>query len=147
MKKIFLPMIVMGSLAAGAGVQAADSKALIKHRQGVMNAISGHLTSIFSTLRGPESFAPNRQFHADSIANLAKISVHTFPEGTDSGKTSASSDIWSKPEAFKQAMDKFVTKADDLAATAGNGDVKALASAAKALGGTCKGCHDDFKED
>ncbi len=126
---------------------AADVKSQIEHRQAIMEAIGGHFSAVFSTLKGPASEAANHQFHAETIARLAHMSRDVFPEGSDKGKTEAKADIWDKPDAFQEALDTFVTRADAFAAASKTGDRGELAKAAKNLGGSCKGCHDDFKKD
>lgn len=131
---------------AGASWAAADNKNIIKHRHGVMEAIGGHFSAALATMAGPEQFQDNQAFHAEAIARLAKISVDTFPAGSGKGKTKAKMAIWEQPEEFAAAMDKFLVKADEFASASTSGDMKAYGAAAKALGGSCKGCHDDFKK-
>lgn len=146
MKITTLTSVLLCSLLVATGAQAASNKSVIKHRQGIMEAIGGHFSAAFSSMRGMEQFDGNQSFHAESVARLAKISVDVFPAGSGDGKTKASAAIWEKPEAFRKAMDKFLLKADEFAAASKSNDIKTYAAAAKALGGTCKGCHDDFKE-
>lgn len=133
-------------MLVGVSWAAADNKAVIKHRHGVMEAIGGHFSAALATMGGPEQFQGNHVFHAESLARLAKISVDIFPAGSDKGKTKAKSAIWEQPEEFAAAMDKFLLKADEFASASASGDLKAYGAAAKALGGSCKGCHDDFKK-
>ncbi|GAB3099159.1 cytochrome c [Pseudomaricurvus hydrocarbonicus] len=125
---------------------SADVESQIKHREATMEAIGGHFSSVFATLKSPEALGDENQFHAESIARLARIAVERFPEGSGDGETDALPAIWEKPEEFKKAMDAFVTKADAFAVASKSGDLKSFAGAAKELGGTCKGCHDDFKD-
>ena len=147
MKKITTSLaVVLCSLLTTATVQAADNKAVIKHRQGVMEAIGGHFTAAYSSMGGMPAFNGNQVFHAESVARLAKIAVDVFPAGSGDGKTKAKSDVWDQPEDFKKAMDKFVTAADEFASASKSGDMAAYGAATKALGGSCKGCHDDFKD-
>ncbi|NHN36139.1 cytochrome c [Pseudomaricurvus alcaniphilus] len=144
-KKIAGAAILLGA-ASSLAVQAVETKDIIKHRHGVMEAIGGHFSSIFATLGGPQEMHSNFQFHADSIARLAKISVGVFPAGSGEGKTDAKAAIWEKPEDFQEAMDLFLERSETLAAVAKTGDPQQIAGAAKKLGGSCKGCHDDFKK-
>lgn len=151
MLKKLVPAALWVSVAAAATVstttQAADVKAQIKHREATMEAIAGHFTAIMSTMKDPGEFAQDYQFHAESIARLSRIAAKTFPEGSDKGKTHAKSEIWDNPEKFKEAMETFQTRADAFADASKGDDPKAFAMAAKNLGGSCKGCHDDFKDD
>lgn len=138
--------LLVGITLSSPGI-AADSKAQIEHRKAIMEGTAGHLSAIFSTLKDPGKFAENFQFHAESLAVLAEIAVDTFPEGSGEGKTKASPDIWKKPDEFQQAMDKFLDKTEALVAAAKTEDISTLAAAAKEVGGSCKGCHDDFKDE
>lgn len=151
MLKKLLPAALWVSVAAAATVStttlAADVKAQIKHREATMSAIAGHFTSIMSTVKDPGEFAQDYQFHAESIARLSRIAAKSFPEGSGEGKTDAKQEIWDNPEDFKKAMDTFQTRADAFAEASKGSDTRAFAMAAKELGGSCKGCHDDFKDD
>ncbi|ARN75913.1 c-type cytochrome [Oceanicoccus sagamiensis] len=145
MKIKTLTSVLLCAALASTAATAANNKSVIKHRQAVMAAIGGHFGAAFSTMRGMEQFDENQIFHADAVARLAKISAKTYPAGSGEGKTKAKAEIWDKPEDFQKAMDEFVVKADEFAAAAKTKDLKVYGAAAKALGGSCKGCHDDFK--
>lgn len=123
---------------------SADGEAEYKYREGVMKAIGGHMSSIGAILRG-QVHSENLALHAESMAKLAAIASNLFPEGSDVGKSEALPAIWEKPDEFERAMDDFVNAANGFAgaATSGSGVPQAL----RRLGGTCKGCHDDFRED
>ena len=54
--------------------------------------------------------------------------------------------LWAKPAEFKEAADKFVAAAASFHTLAQAGDIAAIGQGMKALGGTCKGCHDKFRE-
>lgn len=73
-----------------------------------------------------------------------------FPAGTsteDGFKTEALPAIWQKPEEFKAASQKLVDESAKLASLAGGGDKAAVGTQAMAMGGACKGCHDQFRLD
>jgi cytochrome c556 len=54
--------------------------------------------------------------------------------------------IWTDRALFEQAHTKFTTEADRMWQAARSGQVAATSAEFKRLGGTCKGCHDDFRE-
>ncbi|MFT7130696.1 MAG: cytochrome c556 [Gammaproteobacteria bacterium] len=145
MKPLVLTSTILISVLASTTL-FADTKAAIKHRQGIMEAIGGHFNASIGTLGGPAEFMPNHTFHAQSIADLAKIAPKVFAPGTGEGKTKAKESIWSKPDEFKEKMDDFVTNANALAVASNSSDMSAYVGAVKNLGKTCKGCHDDFKK-
>lgn len=145
MKTLLLGSTLLISVLASA-TSFADTKAAIKHRQGIMEAIGGHFNASIGTLGGPAEFMPNHKFHAQSIAELAKIAPKVFAPGTGEGKTKAKEEIWANPNEFKEKMDDFVTSANALAVASNSTDMGAYVGAVKNLGKTCKGCHDDFKK-
>ena len=42
-------------------------------------------------------------------------------------------------------MDRFIDAAEGMALAAGTEDMSEIGPAIRVLGGSCKGCHDDFK--
>lgn len=127
----------------------AAEKPEAQYREKVMEAVGGHMGAMATILK-KRVHMDELDFHAQAIANLATIVPGTFPEGSGGGKSEAKAEIWSKPEDFKQAMDKFVDAAKGMAAATTamkGGDASGIGPGIKALGGSCKGCHDDFKEE
>lgn len=124
----------------------ADAEGQINYRQGVYKSVGGHMSSIMAILR-QGVYGDNLAFHANAMKDLAGVAPTVFPEGSDVGKTDALAAIWEEPEEFQAAMDKFVTAANGFAAAAESGDRKQIGGAIQALGGSCKGCHDNYKAD
>ena len=80
---------------------------------------------------------------ATEIARLAGQASAMFPEGSLHEKSRARAEIWQDWEEFDRLMTEMETKATALASAASSeGDVGA---AAKAMFGTCKSCHDQFR--
>jgi len=73
--------------------------------------------------------------------------VSWFPAGTgpNVGKTRAKAEIWQKPEDFVVKAHDFTVAANELDAAAKRGDVGQIKTSFKALGGTCKACHDPYR--
>jgi cytochrome c556 len=126
----------------------ADGDAEFKYRQGVMRTVGGQMSSMAAVLRGQVHF-DNLAFHARGMAELAEIVPHVFPEGSGVSKSEALPAIWEKPDEFKEAITKFVDAANGMAkaAESGSGDMGSIGPAMKALGQSCKGCHDNFREE
>mgnify|MGYP003483857355 CR=1 FL=1 len=67
-----------------------------------------------------------------------------FPEGSNTGESTASSKIWEDMAGFTAAMDKF--KAEAAAAVAANPqDFEAFKTQFGALVGSCNACHETFR--
>ncbi|MFT7687525.1 MAG: cytochrome c556 [Candidatus Azotimanducaceae bacterium] len=140
MKKIILLSVFFTQFAF------ADAASEIKYRQGVMKVVGGHMQSIVTILKGG-IHGPDLKYHTLAMANIAAIVPAVFPEGSGEGKTEALAAIWEDKKAFAASVDKFVKAADGIALAGASGDMSAIGPAIKALGGSCKGCHDDYKEE
>ena len=126
------------------GAVADDPESVIRYRQSVMKVIGGHMQAMSTMLRG-NVYGENFALHADGMADISRVVASIFPAGTGEGKTEALPAIWEKPAEFKQRVDAFGSAAAALAEAAGGGDKGAIGGAMRELGGTCKGCHDDFR--
>ncbi len=71
-----------------------------------------------------------------------EIPAH-FPTGSTSA--GAKDEIWQNFPDFKAKAEAAGTAARALKATAGSSDKAMVAQAAKALGGTCKSCHQSYR--
>ena len=135
---------------AEAGKAAGEAPPIIKERHDNFEGIG----DAFKTVRGElEKDTPDFALIAakanDINARAMKIETH-FPAGTstaDGFKTEALPAIWEKPEEFKAAATKLVDESAKLATLAAGGDKAAVDAQATAMGGACKGCHDQFRLD
>lgn len=142
MKKVLVMV-----LACGFSHQLyADAAGEIAYRQAVMEVVGGHMKSIGSILRG-KVHMEDLKFHTDGMRGVSAIVPNVFPAGSGEGKTESLPAIWEKPVEFKAAMDKYVKAANDLADVVDASDMKNLGASVQALGQSCKGCHEDFRED
>ena len=123
---------------------------VIEARQANFEAIGDD----FKIIRGQlEADAPDFaaiETAANGINTKAVLIADYFPEGTgmDSGAdTEALATIWEKPEEFTAAQAKLGETSAALAAAAATGDAGAVLEAVKAMGGSCKACHDVFRLD
>ena len=62
------------------------------------------------------------------------------------GVAKAKGDVWKDMAKFTAAGEKFQAEAAKLAQVARAGDMAALKAQFNATAGTCKACHDDFRE-
>jgi cytochrome c556 len=139
-----------GNAASAGDVASGEVPAVLKERHDNFEAIG----DAFKAARGElEKDAPDFTLiaaKATDINTRAQLIGTHFPEGTsveDGYDTEALPAIWQKPEAFKAAAQKLVDESAKLASVAGGGDKAATAAQAMAMGGACKGCHDQFRLD
>lgn len=145
-----LPMILVFALslvlgfAYHAAAEIDNPEAEAKYRHDVMEAIGGHMGSMSVILRN-QIHLEDLPDHAEAMLAMARISPFIFPEGSDTPKSDALDEVWDEPEAFDEAMDEFIAAAENMVAAVDTGDSAKIGKAMRSLGGTCKGCHDDFK--
>ncbi|MEC7485538.1 MAG: cytochrome c [Pseudomonadota bacterium] len=128
--------ILIGSTAfvANAGV-VEDRKANFKANNASMRAIGAAI--------GAGDFGTVTR-EAERIAAWAMVMPDYFPEGSGEG-TSAKPAIWTDFVGFKDAAEANYYAAQELIAAAAKQDADAAGEALRAIGGTCKGCHQKFK--
>ena len=127
-------IIGFSSLSASAGV-IEDRKANFKANNASMRAIGAALS--FDDFEAVAS-------EAQKIAAWAMVMPDYFPEGSGEG-TSAKPAIWSDFIGFKDAAEANYNAAEALIAAAQKQDSAQAGAALKALGATCKACHQKFK--
>ena len=128
--------ILIGTTAfvANAGV-VEDRKANFKANNASMRAIGAAI--------GAGDFGTVTR-EAERIAAWAMVMPDYFPEGSGEG-TSAKPAIWTDFVGFKDAAEANYYVAQELIAAAAKQDADAAGEALRAIGGTCKGCHQKFK--
>ena len=68
-----------------------------------------------------------------------------FPKGSDVSPSEASSDIWLNPEGFSKAIKNFELASLELINQSNTNDRDKTINAFRNLAGTCKGCHQKFR--
>ena len=149
-KPLALSAAVLCGLAAATLATAAPSASeTIAARQANFKKIGGATKAIKDELGGSADKAKIAAA-AKTIATVARAQAKLFPSGTgpSSGvKTDALPAIWTQRATFDAALGKLVAEADKLAAVARTGDAAAMGAQFRAVGGTCKSCHDQFRLD
>lgn len=157
MKKIVGLVSAIAILASGLSVAfAADGPFTkeIKARQGLMQVAGFNIGVLAAMAKG------KRDYDAKIAATAAK-SVHLaamiddsgllWPEGSDltnkdlTIETAAKIEAWSTFPKVTEKHKAWLEASAELAEVAGNG-LDALKPAVGAVGKSCKGCHDDFRQ-
>lgn len=131
-----------------AGPLAAETTAedALEYRESAMTALRGHIGAISKIVRGLVEDHGFLQEHADALASGVAELEHVFPAGSDVGESDALPVIWENPEAFAAAVDKAKQATAEFSqVVAEGGDRAAVAAAFREVGGSCRGCHDDFR--
>ena len=132
--KVFAGIVGAALAVVVAGGVAFAQADVIKQRQEAMKAIGGSMGALVKMVKGEEAY--------DSAK--AKAAVETMAAKAKGAETAAAPKIWTDMAGFKAALAKLEQVAGAQAAVAGK-DLDGVKAAVGALGGTCKGCHDDFR--
>jgi len=126
----------------------AKPEVLVKQRQAAMTLVGKYWGPVNRMRQGKAPFnADVAARNAGYLAALSKMPWDGFVASTKdtTAKTRALPEIWENPDKFKQAADNFQSAAAKLAAVS-KGDEDGFKAAAGALGKTCGGCHNDFRQ-
>lgn len=143
-------------LSACGGEAADDTPALgpepgeIAERQDNFDSMSDSFKTIRTQLEGGSPDFALIETAAQDINQRANNIENHFPEGSgrDVGyDTEALATIWERPEEFAEAHRKLIEESEEMVTLASAGDAAAVGDQVKALGGSCKDCHDTFRLD
>ena len=87
---------------------------------------------------------------AKTLAAMARAQIPLFPAGSGAAagvKTDALPAIWTQRGPFDASAKKLIADADKLVAATASGNVAAIGAQFKQVGGTCGGCHRQFRAD
>ena len=134
------------AVAAPASAQFAKPEDAIKYRQSALFVMAQHFGRIGAMANGRVPFdAKAAADNAEVVADMAKLPWAGFVAGSDKGATKAKPEIWAEQAKFKETSDKLVAESTKLAAAAKTGNLDAVKTAFGATAGTCKACHDAYR--
>lgn len=132
------------SLHAAAQFQKPEDA--IKYRQSALFVMGQHFGRIGAMANGRAPWDAKAAADSMAVINAVhKLPFTAFGEGTDKGNTKALPEVWTKSAAFKSAADKMFGEMAKLDAAVKTGNADAVKTAFGGVGGSCKGCHDDFR--
>jgi len=147
-----LCMLLVGLSLTAPGIAAQDPlKKAIKARQGEMQLRAFNVGPLFGMAKGKIDYDADL---AKKLAGNLKLMLdldngRAWAKGSDidnyMGDTTALPNIWTTYPEIANYGKKYVKAVNELAAVAGNG-ADALKSKMGAVGKSCKGCHDEFRE-
>jgi cytochrome c556 len=145
-------LILLSASLAGPLAAASDPlEKAIKARQGEMQLRSFNAGPLFGMAKGDIDYdAKLATMLAGNLKLLLDLdNSRSWAKGSDNeaypGKTTALPKIWTTYPEIAEYGKKYAAAVNELAAEAGNGR-DALKSKIGALGKSCKGCHDEFRE-
>lgn len=145
-------LLIIGLSLATPGIAGNDPLMnAIKARQGEMQLRTFNVGPLFGMAKGKVAY--DAELAAKLAGNLKLMldldNGRAWAKGSDTdsykGKTTALPKIWTTYPEIAEYGKKYAMAVNDLAVVAGNG-IDALKSKLGALGKSCKGCHDEFRE-
>ncbi|MEZ5562741.1 MAG: cytochrome c [Gammaproteobacteria bacterium] len=132
---------------AGNSFGATAPADAIKYRKAVMSAMAAH-TSAFSLINfGRVEHQGHMLAHVDALATLGTQLKVLFPAGSGTGDTDALPLIWQEQARFAELLTASEKSTADLRTAVAAGDKAATMKAFKAVGESCKGCHDRYRKE
>ncbi|MEE8308080.1 MAG: cytochrome c [Gammaproteobacteria bacterium] len=147
MKRVLILILTMCTLSTTALRAEPTGEDQIAYRKAVMSAIGAHAGALAAMVRGKVDYdhmASQASAMADTVSTIGDI----FPAASSSeaGETEALAAIWEDTDGFAEAVAASIAAASSFSETAAAGDRAAVGKAFGALAGTCKGCHDNYRQ-
>lgn len=148
MKKLIASLLAIGaaSISFTAAAQFAKPEDAVKYRKAAFTVTGAHFSRMGAMAQGKVPFdAKLAAENAEIVADMAKLPWQAFGEGTETGDTKAKPEIWKQNAKFKELAEKLQSESIKLVAATKTGKEDAFKAAFTATAGTCKSCHDDFR--
>ena len=120
-----------------------DTKGVVKERMDKFKMSNKMMQTIHKSIQN-EDFGTIEK-SATTLYNWSKEMIKYFPEGSDVPPSEASTDIWLDPEGFKKAVNNFELASLKLIKNSKEKDFDKTVDSFRSLAGTCKGCHQKFR--
>ncbi len=150
MKKMVLVSVVTMAVFAGLAVTAFSQmkpEVLVKQRQAAMTLQGKYFGPLVAMAKGEAPFnAETVARNAGYLEVLAKMPWDGFDAATAKEKSASLPAVFSDTAKFKAATDETQAAVAKLVAASKGKDEAATKGAIGALGKTCGGCHDNFRE-
>lgn len=150
MKRKLLAAMLLASgavLVAQESMAQAKPEVLVKQRKAAMTLQGKYIAPLVAIAQGKAPYSAGVvQRDAAYLETLSKMPWDGFDPSTKGEKSLALPAVWEKSGEFKQAAERFENEATKLAQLSKGGDEAAVKAQIGAVGKTCGGCHDNFRE-
>ncbi|MEI7429291.1 MAG: cytochrome c [Betaproteobacteria bacterium] len=152
MKKIIAALVLSSLAGAVFAQQTMKPEDMIKYRKAGYSFMSWNMGKIKANLDG--TFNKEQVIAAATLIQATANSGMSALYGPGSDKDVGDQKTRVKPEFFqpqhqdklKEVAGNFNREANELAKVAATGDVAAIKAQFGKTGGSCKGCHDEFRK-
>ena len=134
-------------VAAGAVFAQAKPEQLVKQRQAVMTLQGKYFGPMAAMAQGKAPYnADIVRRNAAYLDNLSRMAWDGFDAGTKGVKSAALPAIYEQPDKFKEAQSRLENEAHKLYEVSRSGDEAAVKAQIGAVGKSCGGCHESFRQ-
>jgi cytochrome c556 len=139
--------VVMGVAVAQGALAQAKPEVLVKQRQAAMTLLGKYFGPMAAMAQGKAPFnASVVQRNAGFVDNLSRMPWDGFDASTRSLDTKALPAVFGDAAKFREAASRMENEAAKLVAVSRSGDEGATKAQIGALGKSCGGCHNDFRQ-
>jgi hypothetical protein len=134
-------------VSAPSWAQFAKPEDAIKYRKNALFVMQQNFSRVAAMAAGKAPFDAKVALESATTAEfVSKLPWAAFGEGTDKGDTKAKPEIWTDKAKFNDYAEKMQAEMVKLTVAAKTGNLDSIKVAAGAVGGTCKSCHDAFRQ-
>ncbi len=150
MNKLLTTLVLVGFAGGVYAQQAMKPEEMIKVRKAGYTFMAWNMGKIKANLDGDfnraQVLAAARLVSATANSGMGAL----FGPGSDKDvggqKTRVKAEFFAQPDKVKEMALNFISESNELAKVAESGDVAAIKAQFGKTGGTCKACHDRFRE-
>lgn len=125
----------------------AKPEVLVKQRQSAMTLVGKYWGPLAGMAQGRVPYDNSVvQRNSGYLNVLDKMPWDGFNESTKGEKSAALPAVWEKPGEFKQAQERLQGEVEKLVSVSKGGDEAAVKAQISAVGKSCGGCHDTFRQ-
>jgi cytochrome c556 len=147
MKKSLLAAGLAVAVMSGEALAQAKPEVLVKQRQAAMTLQGKYFGPMAGMMQGRVPYdAKIVQRNAGFLDNLSRMPWDGFDASTKDVKSAALPAIWADSAQWSEAADRFQSEASKLYAISRSGDEAAVKAQIGAVGKTCGGCHESFRQ-
>jgi cytochrome c556 len=143
-------LVVSLAVSLGFALDAAAQakpETLVKQRQAAMTLIAKYFGPLGGMAQGRVPYNQQVVQRNAAILDVLKDTPWDgFHESTKGVQSAALPAVWEKSGEVKQAIERFTGEVGKLAQVSKSGDEAAVKAQIGAVGKTCGGCHDNFRE-
>ena len=141
---VYISFLLISSIISLTPLLAHEgAKGIVKERMDNFKMSKKMMQTIHKSIQNEDFVTIEKS--ATTLHNWSKEMIKYFPEGSDGAPSEASADIWLDPEGFKKAVNNFELASLKLINNSKEKDFDKTVDSFRSLAGTCKGCHQKFR--